>query len=55
MTESMTVFNRTAVRHHRDRAATKLSSHDFLYMESAERLADLRVGGERGGHSHLVL
>ena len=40
MTESMNVFNRAAVRHHRDRAATNLSAHDFLFAESAERLAD---------------
>ena len=40
MIESMTVFNRTAVRRHRDRAAANLSAHDFLFAESAERLAD---------------
>lgn len=40
MIGSMTVFNRTAVRRHRDRTATKLSSHDFLFRESAERLVD---------------
>ena len=40
MTESMNVFNRAAVRHHRDRAATNLSAHNFLFAESAERLAD---------------
>ncbi len=40
MTKSMNVFNRTAVRHHRDRAATNLSAHNFLFAESAERLAD---------------
>lgn len=40
MTESMNVFNRAAVRLHRDRAATNLSAHDFLFAESAERLAD---------------
>jgi len=40
MTESITVFNRAAVRRHRDRAATNLSAHDFLFAESAERLAD---------------
>mgnify|MGYP002884923632 CR=1 FL=1 len=37
---SMTVFNRAAVRHHRDRAANNISAHDFLFSESAERLAD---------------
>jgi len=36
----MTVFNRRAVRQHRDRAAGALSAHDFLFRETAERLAD---------------
>jgi len=40
MTEHMTVFNRQAVRQHRDRAANGLGDHDFLFRESAERLAD---------------
>ena len=40
MMGSMTVFNRTAVRQHRDRAAANLSAHNFLFTESAERLLD---------------
>jgi len=40
MTEQMTVFNRQAVRQHRDRAANVLGEHDFLFRETAERLAD---------------
>jgi len=40
MAETMTVFNRAAVRRHRDRAARGLAEHDFLFIESAERLAD---------------
>jgi NADH dehydrogenase [ubiquinone] 1 alpha subcomplex assembly factor 5 len=40
MTEQMIVFNRRSVRHHRDRAATALAEHDFLFCETAERLAD---------------
>ncbi len=40
MAETMTVFNRAAVRQHRDRAAAGLGAHDFLLIEAAERLAD---------------
>jgi len=40
MSDSMTVFNRRAVRRHRDRAAERLADHDFLFAESAARLAD---------------
>ena len=36
----MTVFDRRAVRRHRDRAARSLERHDFLFKEVAERLAD---------------
>jgi len=36
----MMVFDRRAVRHHRDRAAAALSEHDFLLREVGERLAD---------------
>lgn len=36
----MTVFNRRIVRRRRDRAAAALGEHDFLFRESAERLAD---------------
>jgi SAM-dependent methyltransferase len=34
------IFDRRAVRHHRDRAAARLSDHDFLFREVADRLAD---------------
>lgn len=41
MTEIMHIFNRQALRQHRDRAATAgLDQHDFLFRESAERLTD---------------
>ena len=40
MTDPLNTFNRTAVQRHRDRAAKNLSEHDFLFVESAERLAD---------------
>jgi len=34
------IFDRRVVRHHRDRAAARLSDHDFLFREVADRLAD---------------
>ncbi len=34
------IFDRRAVRRHRDRAAGRLGSHDFLLREVADRLAD---------------
>ena len=40
MSAQMTVFDRRAVRLHRDRAARTLAEHDFLFHESAARLAD---------------
>ena len=36
----MQVFDRTAVRRHRDRAAPVLDAHDFLFREVGERLLD---------------
>lgn len=38
-----TVFDRALVRRRRDRAAPRFSEHDFLFAETAERLAE-RVG-----------
>jgi len=40
MTETIHVFNRAKVRHHRDRAAGLLDAHGFLFAETADRLAD---------------
>ena len=40
MNEVMSVFDRAAVRRHRDRAAAGLDGHDFLIGEVGERLAD---------------
>ena len=40
MTDEISVFDRRAVRHHRDRAAPTMDGHDFLFGEVAERLAD---------------
>lgn len=40
MTEAMHVFNRDLVRRRRDRAATALAEHAFLFEETAERLLD---------------
>ncbi|MDP6708579.1 MAG: methyltransferase domain-containing protein [Alphaproteobacteria bacterium] len=38
--DEMRVFDRAAVRRHRDRAAGRLAEHDFLFAEVATRLAD---------------
>jgi len=40
MSDAMAVFDRRAVRAHRQRAAAGLGEHDFLFRESARRLAD---------------
>ncbi|MBL8642726.1 MAG: methyltransferase domain-containing protein [Rhodospirillaceae bacterium] len=40
MPDSMMVFDRLAVRRHRDRAAATLASADFLFREAAVRLLD---------------
>jgi len=36
----MNLFDRKAVRHHRDRAAPAIAEHDFLFAEVADRLTD---------------
>jgi len=36
----MTIFNRAAVRHHRERAARSFGDFNFLFTECAERLGD---------------
>lgn len=40
MSDPMNVFDRRAVRRHRDRAAARLGEHDFLLREVGERLLD---------------
>ena len=40
MSETTTTFNRSAVRLHRERAATAPADGDFLFAETAERLLD---------------
>ncbi|MEX2616890.1 MAG: methyltransferase domain-containing protein [Alphaproteobacteria bacterium] len=40
MSDSMHVFDRRAVRAHRNRAAPGFAAYDFLFRESADRLAD---------------
>lgn len=40
MAEGISIFDRTAVRRHRDRAAGGFGAHDFLHREVADRLAD---------------
>ena len=44
----MHVFDRLAVRRHRDRAAAGFAAHDFLKREVAERLADRLADMTRG-------
>ncbi len=40
MADSMNVFDRRAVRAHRDRAAPNFAAHDYLFAEVADRLAE---------------
>jgi NADH dehydrogenase [ubiquinone] 1 alpha subcomplex assembly factor 5 len=40
MTDYMNVFDRVALRRHRERAAAKFADHDFLFREIAARLDD---------------
>lgn len=40
MTNEITLFDRNAVRRHRDRAASTFADHDFLHREIADQLAD---------------
>lgn len=40
MSDAMNVFDRGAIRQHRDRAARRLQAHDFLLREVGERLVD---------------
>jgi NADH dehydrogenase [ubiquinone] 1 alpha subcomplex assembly factor 5 len=40
MSDSAQIFDRRAVRLHRDRAAARLPDHDFLWRDCADRLAD---------------
>ncbi len=40
MSDSMTVFNRSVFRQHRERAASTIDEHDFLLREIGERLLE---------------
>jgi len=56
------VFDRRTVRLHRDRAASRLSEHDFLFREVAQRVAErlddvnrkFRVALELGAHGDVL-
>ncbi len=48
MSDMMNIFNRRAVRAHRDRAATTYRDFDFLFTEVAERLGDRLLDITRG-------
>ncbi len=52
--DDITVFDRAAVRRHRDRAAAALDQHDFLLREVAGRLAD-RLGDFRRGFPRALV
>ncbi|HYE01505.1 MAG TPA: methyltransferase domain-containing protein [Alphaproteobacteria bacterium] len=53
MTDAMTVFDRSLVRRHRDRAAPGLAAHGFLFDEVAERLAE-RLDDIRRGFARIL-
>ena len=64
MTDDIVLFDRTAVRRHRDRAAAAFGQHDFLHREIADRLADRLADVNRtfdivldigGGHGATLL
>jgi SAM-dependent methyltransferase len=55
MADSMQVFDRRAVRAHRDRAAAAFAAHDFLFAEIAARLAERRDDLGRGFAVSLAL
>ncbi len=55
MTDSMNVFDRRAVRAHRDRCAARIAGHDYLFAEIADRLADRLEDVRRGFPTALVL
>ena len=40
MTRDINLFDRTALRRHRDRAAAAFTDHDFLHREVADRITD---------------
>ncbi len=46
MSGAINLFDRAAVRRHRDRAAARIGEHDFLFREIANRLGD-RLGDFR--------
>jgi NADH dehydrogenase [ubiquinone] 1 alpha subcomplex assembly factor 5 len=62
MTDDIIVFDRGAIRHHRDRAAAKMDAHDFLFREVAirlvDRLADINrrfpLAVDLGGHGGIL-
>ena len=49
------VFDRAAVRQHRNRMATRLPLHDFLHAEVAERLRDRLEDVQRTFTSALLI
>jgi SAM-dependent methyltransferase len=55
MADSKQVFDRRAVRAHRDRAARNFAAHDFLFVEISQRLQERRDDLGRGFPVSLAL
>ena len=53
MSGAINLFDRAAVRRHRDRAAARIGEHDFLFREIAGRLAE-RLGDIRRGFADVL-
>ncbi len=55
MSDDIVLFDRTAVRRHRDRAAADFGAHAFLHRETAERLADRLADVRRSFAARLLI
>ena len=55
MSDDIVLFDRAAVRRHRDRAAADFGAHDFLHRETAERLADRLSDVRRNFKARLLI
>lgn len=55
MSSDIRVFDRNAVRQHRERAATRFADHDFLFQEAADRLSDRLLDVSRNFDRALIL
>lgn len=55
MSDDIVLFDRAAVRRHRDRAAADFGAHAFLHRETAERLADRLADVRRNFAARLLI